>query len=299
MQHHNYRTIQAVSRELCRPLGIPTPTTEELYETLITTGDIVDRSSHALMTMHWNFNQQWLDDAQPYYLLYPSIIPMLTRLSLDRVESQSLKMPHGLKSLLIRFPVGLNREVRSIWLHECRMRHTVDDVQTVVRGVAMGIDHGELDPSGLQPIYLIRAFPLTSDTIEAALDALPKSWTASVGKQLDPQEIVDAVRIACTVCLVDGNPELVAPEVLSKDERKVSQDNLDELVAKAQRRGKFGWSLGKDMETIPHYRRPHPALVWTGKGRKVPKIVMRSGSVVHRHVVEKVPTGYGNESSPL
>ena len=36
------------------------------------------------------------------------------------------------------------------------------------------------------------------------------------------------------------------------------------------------------MEVVPHYRRPHMALVWTGAGRAVPKVVPRRGSVVHR-----------------
>ncbi len=42
------------------------------------------------------------------------------------------------------------------------------------------------------------------------------------------------------------------------------------------------------MEVAPHYRRPHMALVWTGAGRAVPKVVPRRGSVVHREKVEKV-----------
>jgi len=33
-------------------------------------------------------------------------------------------------------------------------------------------------------------------------------------------------------------------------------------------------------------------LVWTGHGRAVPRIVPRKGSVVHREVVEKVPSGF-------
>jgi hypothetical protein len=293
MQHHNYRTIQTVMREVCRAEGIPVPTTDELRTTLVEREQHMEKSSHTMMVMHFSFNEKWIEEKQPYYLLYPSIIPMLTRLALDRVESQMLKIPHGLNSMLIRFPVGLDREVRSIWMYEAFLNHRKHGECKAVRGMIVGIDHGEMDPTGTQPVFLIRAFPLSSDSIEEALEALPKSWTAAEGKQLDPQEIIDAVRIACTVCLLDGNPDLVAPEVLSKDERKVSQDNVDQLVDKAKRRGKFGWSLGRDMEITPHYRRPHPALVWVDKGRVTPKIVMRSGSIVHRETVEKVPTGYG------
>ena len=49
---------------------------------------------------------------------------------------------------------------------------------------------------------------------------------------------------------------------------------------------------GRHIEVIPHYRRPHMTLVWTGTGRVVPRIVPRRGSVVHREVVEKVPSGW-------
>jgi hypothetical protein len=44
-----------------------------------------------------------------------------------------------------------------------------------------------------------------------------------------------------------------------------------------------------------YYRRPHPALVWTGHGRTVPRIIMRKGSVVHREVLAPVPTGFEGE----
>jgi len=74
---------------------------------------------------------------------------------------------------------------------------------------------------------------------------------------------------------------------------KVRVEWLDEkYVAKAHRRGKVGWNVGRHVEVIPHYRRPHLMLAWTGPGRSVPKIVPRRGSVVHRSIVEKVPTGF-------
>ena len=48
-------------------------------------------------------------------------------------------------------------------------------------------------------------------------------------------------------------------------------------VDKAHRRGKVGWNVGRHIEVAPHYRRPHMALVWTGTGRAVPKIVPTAG----------------------
>ncbi len=40
-------------------------------------------------------------------------------------------------------------------------------------------------------------------------------------------------------------------------------------------------------------------LVWTGRGRAVPRIVPRKGSVVHREIVEKVPMGWGTGGSQV
>ena len=91
------------------------------------------------------------------------------------------------------------------------------------------------------------------------------------------------------------DPELIIPDVLNKDRDKFLNANDElrlKLIDRAKRRGKFGFTLGRDLEKIPHVRRPHPALVWTGVGRKIPKIIMRAGSIVHREKIEKVPTGY-------
>jgi hypothetical protein len=60
---------------------------------------------------------------------------------------------------------------------------------------------------------------------------------------------------------------------------------------------KVGWKVGRHIEVASHYRRPHMTLVWTDRGRAVPRVVPRvvprRGSVVHRELVEKVPSGFG------
>jgi hypothetical protein len=65
---------------------------------------------------------------------------------------------------------------------------------------------------------------------------------------------------------------------------KFEHSGDDRYIEKAHRRGKIGWNVGRHIEVAPHYRRPHMALVWTGQGRTVPKIVPRRGSVVHREL---------------
>ena len=68
------------------------------------------------------------------------------------------------------------------------------------------------------------------------------------------------------------------------------------LVAKARRRGHWGWNVGKAIEVSPHVRAASPAaLYWTGEGRKIPKIRFRRGTVVHRKKFTAVPTGFLEE----
>ena len=74
------------------------------------------------------------------------------------------------------------------------------------------------------------------------------------------------------------------------------------MIARAKRKGKFGFSIGKKYETMPHFRRPHFALRHTGKGGSIPKIVPAKSSIVHKSVLTRVPTGrydeHGNEVEP-
>jgi len=304
MQFHEYQTIlTGLRRMTAREVGkgeYRKPVQKDIDAIMDNLSGALDSkacfgagesSLSALMKLHYVWDTQWANENRPYYRVYPSLVPMLTKLDLSRVQGETLTLPHGLKSLLVQFPVGheLGGEVLTIWINEVPLRNGQ-------RGFSIGIDQGEVSvgsPAGL-PIYLIRCFPLDESSVEDALEALPASWTVSEGKQLDADTIIGAVRLACTICLIGDNPDLLEPEVLSRDESRVNQDNIEQLVGRAVQRGKFGWSLGRSIETIPHYRRPHPALVWTGVGRTTPKIIMRSGSVVHREVVTAVPTGYGD-----
>ena len=98
--------------------------------------------------------------------------------------------------------------------------------------------------------------------------------------------------------LLENDPSVIEPDVLSKDRDRFESTGDQKYVEKAHRRGKFGWNVGLHIEVSPDYRRPHLMLAWTGAGRAVPKIVPRKGSVVHREVVEKVPSGFGGKEEP-
>jgi len=169
------------------------------------------------------------------------------------------------------------------------------------RGLSILIDVGETTDNGPLkiPIYTYRNFPRRSGlTVEQSLAGLGKGITADVGVQVPEDLIMDCVRLCCSLCLLENDRSVIEPDVLSKDRDKYENSGDQKYVDKAHRRGKIGWNVGRHIEVAPHYRRPHMALVWTGHGRTVPKIVPRRGSVVHRELVEKVPSEFGRKEEP-
>ena len=79
---------------------------------------------------------------------------------------------------------------------------------------------------------------------------------------------------------------------LNRHEGNLLVSALQAAIERARRRGKIGWVVGKTQQTVPGIRVGHECLVWTGEGRKIPKIVWRRETVVHRKQVLETPTGY-------
>lgn len=267
---------------------------------------------------HVQFEFGWIDGGKPYYNVYPAIIPMLTSLKLD-MSGSYIKPPRGLKNLLLRLPDSNHSlrsngvSVRTIFMsfQKCMKSATIDDIVPrglkfdpvgditddiapyVSHGLVVGIDVGEIIDGN--PSCLVKLFPIDERPLEESINILRTHDSFYDGIRIPGDLILNCVRLCLTVCLLDDDAKLISPEVLSSDfdRYRCADDDLRlRLVDKAKRRGKFGFVLGRDLEVVPHVRRPHPALVWTGVGRSVPKIIMRSGSIVHRDKIRNVPTGY-------
>jgi hypothetical protein len=144
------------------------------------------------------------------------------------------------------------------------------------------------------PIYTYRNFPREAGlTVEQSLAGLGAVGLFSeIGVHVPDSFVTDCSRLCCSLCLLENDPEIISPDVLADDRAKYETSGDQKFVEKAHRRGKVGWDVGKHIEVIPHFRRPHMTLVWTGSGRTVPKIVPRRGSIVHREAVEKLPSGF-------
>ncbi|MHC4633615.1 MAG: hypothetical protein ACYSYU_00150 [Planctomycetota bacterium] len=168
-------------------------------------------------------------------------------------------------------------------------------------GLVVGMDIGETIGT-VVPSHIMKCFPLSEESVEESINKLPDHPSIGEGLQMPDVLINKCIKLCLTLRLIKDDPQLIEPDVLSKDRVrfKTGDDKLkNRLVEKAIRKGKHGFRVGhmlESSETSPHLRRPHPALVWTGKGRKIPKIVMRKGSIVHRDKIKQIPTGYDTRS---
>lgn len=108
------------------------------------------------------------------------------------------------------------------------------------------------------------------------------------------------VRVVVFIGLLAKGDDMITPIVLAKDRSKYETTNDAEgkkwMEDRAARRAGRGYDIGKrlqlEKEKSPHFRNPHLCLFWTGEGRKVPVIKMRSGAVIQKVSMANVPTGF-------
>ena len=215
--------------------------------------------------------REWEQAHRPYYNVWPSIVAMLTRLNLD-LDSSLIQLP--LPALCIRFPKQ-NNPLTFHWKEEdVQIRSMLMGTINDGKGLSILIDVGELMGDGRGfgvPIYTYRNFRREQGvTVEEALGELQSDGLADLGVQIPHELVTDCVRLCCSLCLLESDPTVISPDVLAKDRGKFDDTGDPKFVDKAHRRGKVGWDVGRHLEVIPHYRRPHMTLVWTGTGRAVP-----------------------------
>lgn len=236
----------------------------------------------------------WIESKRPYYNVYPSLYSMLIRTKLN-VHCDYVKHPTPGTPILLRFPEGREPMLdekgermrpRSILL--CEMSLT----KFSQRGLILWIDCGEkcYDYGYESPFFHFQSFCLVPGiSIEQSLrdytDFNESEW---------PNSLRDAVKLCVGVCLLAQNPDMIEPDILSKDRSKYPEpdaETLARLQCKAHRRGKIGWCIGRGLEVSPHQRGAHMGWRWTGPGKSIPKYVPIKGSFIHKDKVTEVPTG--------
>jgi hypothetical protein len=245
--------------------------------------------------------EAWIKQERPYYTCYPAVLPMLMKLRLD-IPCASVDFK-ALPALEVRLPKDQGVESPFRW-GEHQVRTVLFGLQEMPReigseelttGLCACYDVGETDELG-DPVYSFRLFPLRDDkSIEEAMALFSKHESATTGL-LVPEEIaLNVIKLCVCLALLDNDPSMITPDVLAKDTARwdaATEEERQQMVAMAHRRGKVGWNVGASIEHIPHFRRPHPALVRIGKGRTLSRIVIRKGSVVHRSKITSIPTGH-------
>lgn len=260
--------------------------------------------------------QLWAELRMPYYNLWPAVIPALTKLKMD-IDATLFALP--LDCLLIRLPKGdanplrwsyegKDWQVHTILVGENGLRPSPEfhkrhglPAGSEVPALSLWLDIDERvvpDDEQFRKRMYKHILKCPGWSIERSFKEIPHHESAGEGVIYPEHIIEDCARIVCTLCLMAEDPELVVPDVLSKDKAKYAESRDASLVVKAHNRGKVGWDVGANIEIAPHLRSASPAaLYWTGEGRKIPRIRFRKGCIVHRRRLSAVPTGYLSEES--
>ncbi len=247
----------------------------------------------------------WAEHERPYYNVWPIAIGLAKSVQL-RLPFSAVRLPCEFSTetprgvirttpLLFRFAKG--HEPYGIETALLDWRHTSNEL--FVHGFASK-DEGMFFWERYEP----------SESVEEWLDRLitrPKGYGAnpgtlerSAGEEAGRAEIALLARLVVFVALLAKDEDVITPVVLSKDRAKhESTDDSDVkkwLEDRAARRAGRGFDVGRRLQTekdaSPHWRNPHLCLFWTGEGRQVPVIKMRSGTVIQRTSMADVPTGY-------
>lgn len=283
---------------------------EEVYEAL---AKVSESTRNPFGFRHAELDKNWTEADKPYYNIYPAIVPMIERLTLD-IPCDAITLPDHVINIRLPKPpynpfVSDDIIIRSIIFGRQPVAKEKGSKE-LVDGICLGVDIGEITvdnkprilspteqmPYGAFPVYTFKNFPLLPErTIDQVAESLPYHTSWLKGLETPKSLILKAIKLVCCVCLIGDDPDIITPDILAKDRDKfdkATDEQKEAIISRAKRRGKNGYNIGADIDKIPHYRRSHLAIVWTGKGRVKAKIIMRKGSIVHREIITKIPTGY-------
>lgn len=274
----------------------------EFYQQIIARTS--DFTANSIERAHMMFEYMWGEGDKPYYNIYPSILEMLLRIDISTVKVKDLRPPSGEVALIVNLPAG--NKLISPWQDAYFMFISIDLIESPKGKVkAFAWNYGE-QHNGM-PIWDVvfgsdyltgsheeqGAMTMAELYKKAAMRQIASPTLAGCGlADIDTSATERLVKLGTAICLLASDCDLLIPQVLSKDLAKVNDSNRNKLFAKAVARGKKGWTLGEHIERIPGERRPHPALYWTGKGGKIPKVLIRSGCIVRKDIIAQIPTGY-------
>jgi hypothetical protein len=247
-----------------------------------------NESKHPLDRLAAEF--RFWEAGRPYYNAYPGVTPLLTRLTLD-IPMSAITVPH--RSFMIRLREDDNHiDMGRGYIAQTIMfsNHMVKDVP-LWSLMTMMCKPGEKTNGSILFLSMYRVEP------ERSLEEAHQLLLSKMDEGVDVEGVTKILKLACTVCLLGQDESLLTRDVLAKDRHEYGElDPSDPRRAiiedRAARKGRTGFDIGRIVESSPHWRNPHPALVWTGKGSSIPKVIFRRGCVVNTKKVTTVPSEY-------
>lgn len=230
----------------------------------------------------------WILKKRPFFNIHPPVISGLANTPLTIVPRTIPKsIIHELGTMCIKFPIGFKHEMIKGVTHlliAISGGILMPNEMKIVRRDAVGIGYISGD-----------AFFHTWCFMDESFSRNDESET--VGPELTDFELRQRhffEKLVLGIMLLAADPSFIEPVLLKRDTGR--DGDKKKMADRAKRNGVFGFSIGANMEVSPHFRRPHFAIRWTGKGGSVPMIVPVKGSVIHKSQLE-VPTGFEEKTT--
>jgi hypothetical protein len=302
--------------------------TAEFYNAMFLSaraGEAGEGDDSGIRSMAWMAEHRWFEASRPFYNVWPAVLPMLLRLDLDKIQCQWVAPI--LPELVLRIPDAPNplnrgpeKSVRTILVAGIRVLPQIPDITSQQDwldleymvtndeeggeffGILLAIDMGERENDTSEilrmtvrdaPRRIVHRIWLEPDKTVGEVQAnIGVGGVYGVSDPVELSLIEDCMKLYCTLALLDKESELIDGVVFNADRRKYDETGNEKYVEKARRRGTVGWDIGRHVEVVPHYRRPHFGIRHTGPGRKIPRVRPIKGSIVHKKKIGDMPTGY-------
>lgn len=235
----------------------------------------------------------WASDDRPYYNIWPIVLDMKPDLSTLKMRDVILPF----ESLVLRHAVAKgDSQVRSVMLFSESNKKTRKLEKFTISLVKIT----EPEPR-FYTFQVDDNLSVEEQLTEVANDSRSTTTTAD-----DLLELREQTRLAIVASLLHQDKDCVSRVILEKDLAKYDVSDDDQtrhwLEERARKREGNGFDVGRQLSDSngvvkPHYRNPHLALYWTGKGRQTPVLRLRRGAII-KSTLNEVPTGFlGRENA--